>query len=433
MELALECLWRVVDALLQLLTQPFLYIAVFFIVLQYRRQVMLERKLFHVRMHSLGGQIIRTLVGGLLAGLGISLVTVFLGMELSTTGIGIIWCVSILLLLFRVRYLCLAYAVGILGVLQFGLSWFPDWTLPGYSGTIVQELRQMNIPALVALVALLHFAEALLVRIQGAKFAGPLFFSGKRGKLVGGYQMQSFWPIPLFLMIPAQTAGSILPWTPFFGGDGWANGWTLLAFPVVIGFTEMTQSRLPQEKARLSSSWLFGYSLILLVLAMAAKLWSPLMLVAALAAVLLHEALVWYSAEEETKRSPLFVHDGRGMHILAVLPNSPAEELGLQAGEIIHKVNGIRVRTKEELHQALRLNPAFCKLEVLNLAGETKFAQRAIFAGEHHQLGVVLAPDQDAAYYVEMKPVSIYRMLRMKLSGFSSKARQESEDRTNAI
>src|SRR5690606_29984166 len=114
----------------------------------------------------------------------------------------------------------------------------------------------------------------------------------------------------------------------------------------------------------------------------------------------------------EATRVPLYVNDTRGLRILGIVPGTPAETMGLAAGEILHKVNGVRVRTKEELYEALVLNPAFCKLELLNLDGELKFAQRARYAGEHHQLGVILAPDEQANYYADNGPLSLLKLLR---------------------
>ncbi|RUT33238.1 PDZ domain-containing protein [Paenibacillus zeisoli] len=411
METVLEWLWRLSDALVQFLAQPFYYISIILIMLQYRRQVHLERKLFHVRLHSWGRQTWITLLGGLVAGVMVSLVSAFLGTTLTFNGVLLIWAVSIILLLFRVRYLCFAYSVGLLGVIQFILSWFPDFNLDGYGQEVLTAVRELDIPSLLALVALLHLAEAMLVRWQGAAFAGPLFYEGKRGKVVGGYQMKSFWPVPLFLLIPAQTTGSLLPWTPFFGGDAWQSGFSLIALPVVIGFSEMTVSALPKNKARLTSSRLLIYSIVILGLALLAGWWSPLTVVAALAAFVLHELLVWYSRFEEQNRSPFFVHPQRGLKVLAVLPGSPAEELGIQAGEVIFKVNGTPINTKEQLHSGLRMNPAFCKLEVLNQQGESKFLQRAIYAGDHHQLGVILAPDDDAPVALRLKPLSLLELL----------------------
>ncbi|MDG0811929.1 hypothetical protein [Cohnella rhizosphaerae] len=77
------------------------------------------------------------------------------------------------------------------------------------------------------------------------------------------------------------------------------------------------------------------------------------------------------------------------------------------------KANGVRVRSKEELHAALQLQPAFTKLEVLNRDGNVKFAQRARYAGEHHQLGLILAPDEDAEYVAAPRSSSLRQGLRL--------------------
>ncbi len=78
------------------------------------------------------------------------------------------------------------------------------------------------------------------------------------------------------------------------------------------------------------------------------------------------------------------------------------------------------VRSREQLHQALRLNPAFCKLEVLNLNNMSKFAQRAMFSGEHHQLGIILAPDEEALYSVSEDKINLLTYFRHRLSGLKS-------------
>lgn len=416
MDVALELLWNVTDGLWQLLIQPFYYISILFIMLFYRQQVLMERKLFHVRLHSWGLQTWRTLIGGLAGGIGVSLVIAFLGISLTQEAIICIWVVTLLLLCIRVRYLCFAYAIGVLGVLQFIVDFFPKWQPGSFIGTVVGTVRDLDIPALLALAAVLHLAEAILVKKQGASFAMPLFVESKRGKLVGGYQMQAFWPLPLFLLIPAQTAGSILPWTPLLGGDGWGGGFSLLALPVIIGFGEMTQSLLPHQKANVTFKRLLLYSVVLLALSLLSAWWSPLMIVAALASFLLHEGLVWFSRLEEQHRNSIFVHPSKGLRVLSIVPNSPAEELGIVPGETLLKVNGVILHTKEQLHSSLRMNPAFCKLEVQNLSGESKYLQRPIYAGDHHQLGVILAPDQEVSVTASMNPVSIYQIIGMKLN-----------------
>ncbi|NOU95136.1 serine protease [Paenibacillus sp. LMG 31456] len=419
----MEVAQRGLQALLQLFMHPFYYVGILFVILQYRRQILFERKLFHTKLHSLLTETWRALLWGWIGGLTASAAMAAVGATIQADAVLLLWVLSLLLLFIRVRFLCWAYAIGIIGVLQVVCGAFASRLEPtsGIMAWFMNTLLSLNMPSLLALIAILHLIEALLVRQQGAKTATPMFYASKRGKIVGGYNMQGFWPVVLFLLVPLQGGSGIpLPWTPLVGGGLWNGGWTIISFPVMIGFAEMTMSRLPQEKARLSAKLLALYACSVLLLAFLAYVWPVLTVVASLGCILLHEGLRVYSRWDESKRIPYYVHDQRGLRILGILPGSAAAEMGLTAGEVIHKVNGIAVMTKQELFQAMQQNPAFCKLEVLNLAGESKFLKRALFSDEHHQLGIILAPDQDAMYYAEEKQSHIFSYFGRKLVGVFS-------------
>ncbi|MBO9609323.1 MAG: serine protease [Paenibacillaceae bacterium] len=398
-------------SLLRMLANPFYYVGIVFVVLQYRREVALERKLLHTRLHSIIGESWRTVLWGWAAGIAASIAMAFVGAAVSFEALLWLWAIMFVLVWLRIRFLCLAYAVGIIGVLQAAAELLPQAALN--SASVLQDaansLAAIELPPLLALVGALHLAEALLVRLQGHRMATPLFFEGKRGRAVGGYNLLGFWPVPLFLLVPLEGSGLTLPWQPLLMDGGATLGWGLVAFPVVIGFADRTQSLLPRAKMRLVALRLSIYAPVVLLLAYAAYYWSlPLLsLAASVAVIALHEALIAYGSREEERRSPLYVHDESGLKVLAVLPGSAAEAMGIAVGETISKVNGERVRSKEEMHLAMRLNPAFCKLEVVNLAGHVKFVGSAVFADKHHQLGILLCPDEQAPYYVPEKQQAV--------------------------
>jgi hypothetical protein len=403
-------------ALLQLLTQPFYYIAVLFIILQYRRQISLERKLYHVRLHSLINEVIRVIFWGCGAGVIASIAMAFIGIQLSGITVILLWGIALLLSFIRVRFLCFAYAAGILGLCQLILSWFslPDaWSNHSW----IMAVTEIHLPSLLALVAILHGVEALLIRLQGSRIATPIFIEGKRGKIIGGYDLQGFWPVPLMLLLPISGQGFNLPWTPLFAMEHGAAGWMFIGFPVLIGFSEMTTSKLPARKVQASALMLAYYSFALLALAILSYFWSPLVWLAVIASIAMHEAVIWYSAWSEERQTPLYVHDERGLRILAVVPGSAAQELEIEAGEIIHRINGVRIQNKEQLHEAMGINSAFCRLEILNNEGHNKFLKRALFAGEHHELGMILAPDEKALYYMEKRQLRLMHMVKTKLYG----------------
>ncbi|ALS26125.1 serine protease [Paenibacillus sp. 32O-W] len=403
------------DALLGILFQPFYYIAILLIVMQYLRQIRQERQLFGVKLLHWQGQLVCAVAAGWIVGLVLSVVGIFVGFRLTPDAVLWLWGISVLLALLRVRFLCFAYAAGALGLLQPAVVALGLPDSGGWIGRMADSLAQLDIAGLLLLVALLHLAEALLVRVQGDRLSTPLFLLGKRGKLVGAYALQGYWPVPLFLLVPAASGipGAELPWMPL-AGDGGGYGWTLLALPTLVGFSELTRTMLPERKAGRIYRGLLLYSIGLGAVAAAAIAWAPLVPIAALFALLLHEALIWAGRLQESTAAPLYVHPPEGLRILGVVPGTPAEAMGLMSGEVLLKVNGMSVRTRDDLYRALHLQSAYAKLEVLNRDGQQKFVQRARYAGDHHQLGVILAPDDQAGYYVEPGAVSALGLLRRR-------------------
>ncbi|MBB3114224.1 hypothetical protein FHS18_006343 [Paenibacillus phyllosphaerae] len=428
MDAALDLLGQVGAGALSLLLSPFYYVGIILMMLYYMRQTRMERAMFHVRLHAWPRELGRTIASGLLVGLLVSVAGLFLGIQITQEAVLWMWGMTVILAVFSVRYLCFAYSVGVLGVLQWIVGWTPLSDRGDWLGTVSTSLQALDIPGLLVLVAIMHLAEALLVGWQGSRFASPLFLEGKRGKLVGGYMLQGYWPVPLMLLVPAAGSGTeaALPWSTLLSGDSLGAGWMMLSFPMMLGFTELTRTMLPKEKASEASRSLLYYGLLLGGLAILAAYWTPFTLPAAIAAFVLHEAIVLMSVLREERKSPFYVNAPNGLRVLAVIPGTPAEAMGIAAGELLHKVNGRLVRTKEELHAALHINSAFCKLEVINLAGHVKFLQRARFANEHHQLGVVLAPDEHASAYVEPTPTSLIGLLRSR-----SAARREARANTD--
>lgn len=58
-------------------------------------------------------------------------------------------------------------------------------------------------------------------------------------------------------------------------------------------------------------------------------------------------------------------------------------------------MNGVHIRTVDDIRLAMQKSPAYCKLEVVDELGETRLVQRAIYEGDPSDLGVILPrPDQ---------------------------------------
>jgi membrane-associated protease RseP (regulator of RpoE activity) len=343
----------------------------------------------------------------------------FSGASFQSQMIPVLWLVALVLMMFRLRLVCFAYVVGLIVVLQPIVERFPDLQEQNSLQWFISPLMEADAYSLILLVGVLHVMEGLLVRWQGSRMATPMFFMSKRGKLIGGYHMQRFWPVPLLLIAPWVGESSI--WEILTDPKLVETLLIFLPFPVIIGFSDMTVTHLPAEKARSTSNGLLLYGMFVIGLAFLVLNVVETAIVSGLLMMIAHESLRWYARAKERKLLPLFTNSNLGMKILAVLPGSAAAKLGMMPGETIHKVNGVQVQSRQQLYEAMNKNSAYCKLEVINLDGQVKFLNRAMFAGEHHQLGIVLSPDDDVVNYARMKEHSLLSYLRIKIRGVLQK------------
>ena len=79
-----------------------------------------------------------------------------------------------------------------------------------------------------------------------------------------------------------------------------------------------------------------------------------------------------------------------GVIIAGILPESPGEKLGLIPGECIKMVNGIRVSNEKELYDAIQVNAAHCRLQVIGRDGEVRLMQQVLYRHDHHRLGLLV-------------------------------------------
>ncbi|MDQ0340002.1 hypothetical protein J2S00_002797 [Caldalkalibacillus uzonensis] len=404
----------IVQAVPALVLNPFTYLLIFLIVMQWRRQIAIERKLFGTKLHAWGEELLFAVGMGVLGGLLISLPLLILGVVLPLDAFVYLWLIALLLMAVRVRYLCFAYAGSVLALFSLAARWFPA-PGSGWIASVWDNLQALPLPALFAMVALLHLAEALLIYLSRFRAATPIFVRSKRGRIVGGYELRHLWFVPLFL-VTESGQGTLTPlfhsW-PIFAPDA-SLSFGLVLLPAVLGYSEQAVASTPEQKMRFSARWLMLYALTLQGLSLAAVYMEWFIWLAILFAFMGHEAPIVYSRYREESRAPIHVHPRRGLKILAVIPYSPAAKMGLRAGEVIIKVNGKVVNRRQDLYEALIGNKAFCKLELLNTEGEVKFAQSSIYEHDHHQLGIILAPDEEVPYYIDYLDINLLRLLKIK-------------------
>lgn len=338
---------------------PVFYVVVFLVFMQYRRASGLEQRFYGRPINNAGRQVLLSTGLGLLGGFLASVLIFILGFSLEQIGLYFVWPVALLLLLVHPRFLCFAYAGGIVGlaVMAFRAAalFYPE--LDGYP--LVGPLLKIHLPALLGLIGLLHLMEALLIFMGGHRGSSPLYFK-REGEVVGGFSLQRFWPMPLVALVvtvstPEIGAGVDMPeWWPLIKATiqpGPGETLLYLAVPVAagLGYADLALSSTPREKSIFSARCLACYSIALLGAAVAAEFYPLLTLPAVLLAPLGHELVVVYGNRREFSRAPRLRAPAAGVQLMMVLPDSAAARAGLREADVILKVNGAAVQDYRDL------------------------------------------------------------------------------------
>jgi len=326
----------------------------------------------------------------LLLGLGGSLLLLAAGVVIPLAAVLFIAVITILLS-FQIRLLSPVYTVGLAFFAVFftaGLNWslplFPDL----FSG-----LEDKLYPSITVLLSLLVMAEGILILKNGKKGTSPKLMTSKRGQRVGVHELKRVWMVPLFLLIPGDALQQLpFEWWPLFAING--KGFGLLLIPFAIGHYQQIQSSLPVTSVKTVGKQVIIHGVFLLALAIGTY-WLPVLSIAVVAIAIIGRELIALNQKIKEENRPFyFSKRNQGVMILGVLPNSPAQKMQLSVGEIIAKVNGSLVQNESEVYEALQRNRAHCKLEVLDVNGQIRFVQRALYEGDHHELGILFVQDE---------------------------------------
>lgn len=396
METAFAVLKYILLSILDLLVQPFgfFWVAVLLVGIQIFRQ--LEQRAYILKGKEV--QIWRPLflltLFGLLGGFLGSILLVLVGISFDELGIGYLWLVAILLMLVHPRFLCFSYSAGILSVSFLLFNW-----------------PQINISQLMGLVAILHLVESFLIFVSGHLTKIPLWTKNDHGQVVGGFMLQQFWPIPLALLtiiaIPeVGDFGVEMPnWWPLIPLNKELTegvGFALMPVVAALGYGDLALTKHPRKKAKETAYFLAIYSVCLLFLSILSAYWSSLLLLTALFGPLAHEAVIKKGQAKELKGKPVFVHDDRGLLILDVERGSPGFKAGLRSGDLLLKVNGWPLYTRNQLESYMESGERRLEIDFVSMANGA-YRREFIYLPWDQELGVLFAPEAHDKPLMELR------------------------------
>ncbi|MBM7661565.1 hypothetical protein JOC85_002368 [Bacillus mesophilus] len=372
---------------------PLLYFFLFLTLVMGYNRVKKERGFFHVRIFDSISETKLMLTAGLFVGLIVSLLTVGVGFVIPVGGVVLIGAITLLLgLTFRLRFLSPAYVLGLAILLSMVL---PQWkTGNTFVDLLISELTLIHPTTYSGLLAILFIVEGVLIIKDGSRLSSPRLETSKRGRMIGAHASNLLWLLPVFVLLPGAPVSSIFPWWPLlsFGQQSFA----LCLLPFGIGFFQKTRGSLPREAVRFTGKRVIALGMFIAILAVTTY-WLPVMSIAVALLAIIGRELLTIQQRVQDDDYTYFSRRDQGLVILGIIPKSPAEKMALQVGELITKVNGKQVKSVEEFYYALQKNGAFVKLEVVDHNGELRLVQRALYDGEHHELGMLFVSDEKLA------------------------------------
>lgn len=362
---------------ISLFASPILWLAILVSFVLSMRRVKRERNLFRSRTRSKRTDVFETLVPGLVVGLVLSIVSLSLRLTISTE--------------FLLGLMGLTGLILLTGVIRFNLPLWPLVILVGIGWFVtddrVEGLKDVGATDLLLLAALSLAAELILLAWRGKKKLSPSLVLSKRGRYIGGLSANKLWLIPLVVLVP----GSSL--------EAWIPQWSFPEFvPIVlflpIGFSFLFTGQLPEQLIRpLVQGRLITFLLAVLLTAGAFLTGQNEWLYGLPVLLVVHLLLHQRTKRWNRSQTPLFLNGKRGVVILGTLPEKPASEMGLVPGEAIYKVNGEFVESEKTFYEAIQKHKPYLRLEVMNHNGDVRFAQRAFYEQDHHDLGILFVSE----------------------------------------
>lgn len=376
--------------------EPMFWLVILLVAYQYWQLQKSQQRMFGADTFSLPQQVTMTVFFGSVGGIIGSYLLTLLGVNISQIGLSYIWPVAIILMMVNMRYLCFAYAGGLVAVSKVLFGW-----------------PLIDVPQVLVLVAVLHITESILIVLSGKYGTMPVILRREDGELVGAFNLQNFWPLPLILMsavaVPEVNLSpsmlSMPEWWPILPVAQAApagHQWMYAMIPVVaaLGYTDLAIASSPKMRRRKSAMYLGAYSLVLLTLALLSVQHTWLQLVAALLSPLGHELLIQLDIRKELEGAALYVPPSKGVMILDTVIDSPAYKAALQPGDILLKLDGLLIDSPNQLAVALETVSEKFVLEYMR-NGRLRQQKVTLEKGKT-MLGVILVPSGNEVQYIQL-------------------------------
>jgi hypothetical protein len=402
-----------------IITQPItlVWIAMFGMVFyrQNKKTAIMQKMIIGESINSPFELTISQIVIGILAGVLGSVMLSCLGVMFDeNSAIFLIFLVSIMFMFINPKFICFSYSgafIGLVSVILSQIAMANKGVVVNFFGNNLNltdiDFLKIDVVALMSLVGVLHIVEGILVVVDGKKGAIPVF-SNREGSIIGGFALKRYWILPIALMmmtISSQSSGSVVGGTSYLSTPNWwplikpsmtvseFNKVVISMLPLFggIGFSSVTFTQDKAKKTYLSGGLIFGFGLLLTLVAQLGNINLFTKIFVLCFAPLAHEGMLFLNRYIEKTGKSRFVSTKDSIMVLDVAPNTPAQEMGIKSGDLIVEINNRKIESEEQMINIMSGTSSFFWLKVQKPTGEFEEVHYNKM-NESKRLGIVFVP-----------------------------------------
>lgn len=372
----------------KLFLNPLFYWTLCLVLLTSYRRIKKERFYFGSKIFPFFSEIRKTWVISIIFSISISILSIVFGLIFTFEMVILLAFFSIILSITgSLSMLSASYTIGLTYILILILSFIPHGYISGLENYI--SLPSINIhylTSLAILTAIFLLVEVILISKNKNEPTYPTIKKSPRGIWIGEHYLKKLAFIPFFTFIPTDVISGIAPIWPYIHyGE---QSYSLICIPFILGYQYRFQGELPSRMVKNIAQSTLVICLMVMLFAIASLYYPVLSFVAILIAIIGKEYITYRHKLKDRQKTPYFTPLNKGLKVLAIMPDGPAERLGIAVGETILKVNGQLIENTNQFYEALQNSGAFFKLDILDVYGEIRFVTSAFFEQDHYELGI---------------------------------------------
>lgn len=346
--------------------QPLLWLGLLWTGVSYSLRIKSERANFKIALNKDFFEIRHFIKKGILWGIIGSIMSIIIGCYLPTKAIFLYECLAMVALLF---------------IKRIDLSSIPLFIL----GLAAVVKGSSYLPVILFLIGLNYLVKTRLIGKKDTIWLSPKVH--RRKQRSAEYRWSEFTVLPLVMYIPGNLMGQLFHFLPLIHfGEVHFN---LMILPFFVGSAGKIQRTQIDERIENVKKRDGILAILAFIFALANLFVRQLGMIGIVVVIAAAIGFSLYHYLQTKKMRQQFNEVSDGIRVIAIRPDTPAEKMSLNPGDIILTCNNRPVKNEDQFYEALQLNSAYCHLKVKTYSGDLKITEGAIYNDSPYELGIV--------------------------------------------